>query len=244
MFTLIAGWWAKDWVKLGVFAGVLVAIAASYFYVYENGKRSGNAAGQREQLEIGKVEAAQERAGFLAALQTAQASESEARAGAEAADRKVQESSRRLSALEAARAAAQQQVGKVPNDGLVADIRGKLGVKPDLQDPNLAPDELRAVDSIVTDYGNLKDQVAQFNAKLDALQDQVSHQGDRITAIQQERDAAIAGWNSAHSHYVEAYNAAQKKPPIIIKIITLGLYKGRHMDLPDPVTLQPPAQKK
>lgn len=204
-------------------AVVVVILAGIALGIYNKGKAAGQIEGARAQLETDRQQFEQDRQVFLAQLKKYQEADDAAKAQVAAKDAEI-------AGLRRSRAAAAQSIRNLPDEKIVADILERLGEAPGA---TLSNPQLRRLDGILADSQNLEQQVAALEAKV-AAQDQ------RIDAIEHQRDAAIASYNKLVPLYTKAYNAAQRKHSLFVKIITFGLVRDRKIDLPDPVTLEHP----
>jgi len=114
-----------------------------------------------------------------------------------------------------------------------ADLESKLGGK--LSDTAI----LRKDDAIVTDYPLVLKQVDVLTATQTNQQDQINDLNDEVLKIVNQRDVAITYGNTVTGYYVKAYNAAQKHHSMFVKILSFGLVRDKHLNLPDPETLKP-----
>ena len=73
-----------------------------------------------------------------------------------------------------------------------------------------------------------------------AVQNITYSHNEVLAQAEAERDAAVGYANRLETHYVAAYNLAQKvrRRPLILKILTFGLLKDPKVNLPDPVSLK------
>lgn len=210
--------------KVAGTVAVVTLMAGVTLYIYNKGRENGRQDGQRDQLEQDRKSFEQDRKQFLDTLATYQAKD-------QAAQQQIQQQNATIAALASARVAARAAVDRLPDAQLGSDIHTKLGSP--ASDAPLTISELRRVDEILTDYGNLSQQVT-------ALQAKSAEQDKRIDAIEHQRDAAIESYNKLVPLYTKAYNAAQKKHSLFVKIITFGLVRDRKIDLPAPATLEHP----
>jgi len=202
-------------------AVVVIILAGIALSIYNKGKEIGRVEGAREQLETDRQQFEQDRQLFLAELKKYQERDDAAKA-------EIAQKDAELSTLRARRVTVAGTIRSLPDEKIVADILERLGEAPA---PSLSPAQLRRLDGILADSQNLQEQVTALEAK-------VSAQDQRIDAIEHQRDAAIASYNKVVVLYTKAYNANQKRRPLILKILTFGLLKDRKMDLPDPATLE------
>jgi len=221
--------------------GIALLVAGASWYIYGKGFDSGKIAGAAEQLADDRKQQEQEHKQFMETLQSLQADAQAAHAEAAAQRKRADELSVALEQISRERAAARQQVSRVPDSGLKQDIVLKLALRPaNDAAPDFYPAELRSIDDAVTQRPLVEQQIAKLDQKVDALERAQAAQADELKAVAGQRDASMLAYNQLMGHYVKAYNAFPHKGNLFLKIITFGI-KGRakHMDLPDPVTLQP-----
>lgn len=225
--------------KIGLaVAGVLVLATVSGV-IYQKGKSAGYGDGQRAQLEDDKKQLDQQTQTFQDALKRAQNQVAQAQSQIDAANARSVILAKAIAATSQQRQQAQEKVSSLPDSQLFVDIVGKLSVRtPNDQTPNFTFSELRKIDATVTDYPQLKNQYDQLSARQVETENAVKAMDTKIDGITKQRDAAITYSNQLMGHYVDAYNAAQKKPSLFVKIITLGFVHGRHLNLPSPVDLE------
>jgi len=210
--------------KIAGAIAVLVLLAGVTLYIYNKGKAEGQIQSARAQLETDRQQFEQDRKVFLDTLATYKAKD-------EVAQQLIASQDAQLEMLRTSRVASRAAVAKLPDADVVKDIHQKLGQAP--TDAPLTIGELRRVDEVLTDYPNVLAQNVALDKKIDAL-------GQRVDALEHQRDAAISAYNKLVPLYAKAYNAAQKKHAKIWKILSFGLLKDKKLDLPDPVTLEKP----
>jgi hypothetical protein len=120
----------------------------------------------------------------------------------------------------------------------LADSEIKADLELQLGGPLENPAILRKADNIVTQYPTVLKQLDVLSSKVDVLNDELIATNKKVEAITVQRDAAIKFSSQVIGYYVKAYNASQKRHSLFIKIITFGLVKDKHLDLPDPGSLQ------
>jgi hypothetical protein len=209
--------------KLAGAAAVAVLLAGTVYYIYNKGKAAGYADGQRAQMEQDRVQFEQDRKVFLDEL--AKYKERDDAAKAEISQRDSE-----LQSLRSNRTRIHGAVAAIPAPALVADIQSRMG---SVVSGTLGEADLRRIDEALAAQQNLEAQVAALEAKS-------AQQDKRIDAIEHQRDSAITAYNNLVPLYSRAYNAAQKKHSMFVKIITFGLVRDRKLDLPEPATLERP----
>lgn len=225
--------------KIGIAVLGVVLLSGATAVIYQKGKAAGYGDGQRAQLEDDKKLLDQQTQTFQDSLKRAQSQVQAANAQIEAANARSAILAKAIAATSQMRQQAQEKVSALADKDLFADIVGKLAVRATNDPtPNFTFSELRKIDATVTDYPPLKTQYEQLAARQAETENAVRGLNDKVDGITKQRDAAITYSNQLMAHYVDAYNAAQKRPPLIVKVLTLGLYHGKHMDLPSPVSLE------
>jgi len=210
--------------KIALVMGLCIALGAAVLMIYNRGKAAGQIDGARAQLETDRQQYEQDRKIFLDTLAIYKAKD-------EAAQQLIASLDAQLGILRNARVASRAAVDKLADADLGKDIHQKLGNPP--TDVPLTISELRRVDEVLTDYPIVVAQNTVLEKKIDAL-------GQRVDALEHQRDAAVEAYNKLVPLYAKAYNATQKKHSRFVKIITLGLVRDRKLNLPDPVTLEHP----
>lgn len=230
--------------KVGLAIGAVVLLAAVSATIYQRGKSAGYGAGQRAQLDDDRKSLDQERQQFQDTLRKAGDQISDANSRIESADAARTNLEHALAQVQVQRQQAAAKVASLPDKDLFVDVVQKLGTR-DAGDatPNFIAPELRKIDQIVTDYGGIQQQLDKLGADQAAANQKIEALNDKVKGLETQRDAALAWGNQLMGHYVKAYNAAQKKPSTFVRVITLGLVHGKHLDIPDPVTLEAAAPK-
>ena len=209
--------------KVAALVIVVVVLAGLALSIYNKGKAAGYVDGQRSQLETDRQQFEQDRKVFLGELAKYKERDDAAKAIISQQDSELQ-------SLRNSRAQIRAAVSSLPASALVADIQSRLG---SVASGTLGESDLRRIDEAIAENQNI-------TAQLSALEEKVAAQDQRIDAISHQRDSAIASYNKVVVLYTKAYNANQRKRPLILKILTFGLLKDRKMDLPDPATLERP----
>lgn len=221
--------------QLRLVAGVLALSLLSGAFMWYGGKReaAGFASGGRAQLETDKVQFEQVSKQYQDALAKAQSTIDSSNARIVSLDGQLQTLKMQFGALAAQRQQGQETVNKLPDSAVQGDLETKLGGS--LTDSVI----LRKNDQIVTDYPVVLKQVDVLSARVDTLDSKFQALSDKEQAVEKQRDAAIAFGDQVVGFYTKAYNAAQKKHSLFVKIISFGLVRDRHMDLPAPTSLVP-----
>lgn len=241
--------------KLGrqILAGgaILLALAVAYGILRHRLVERGKELGRAEQLEVDKQSWEQDRAAYVGALREQGAQISKARELIIQYQAALVAAKAKIDAIEGEKDSALLAVSRIPDAGLLADIRSRLypvlaaesvlrknGV--DSGSPPLSPTELRACDSCLAELPLAQRQISGLREMLGALEGKSAAQQSALTATEAQRDAAIGYANRLEGHYVAAYNLAQKvrRRPLILKILTFGLLKDPKVNLPSPVSLK------
>jgi len=213
---------------------VMTAVLSGFFWYGSQREKAGYSAGSRVQLETDKQEFAVVQKQFQDALSKAQSVIDSSNAKITALDSQIQTLQIQFAALATQRLQGQQSVNKLPDSAVQGDLETKLGGP--LTDPAI----LRKDDQIVTDYPLVLKQVDLLSTKVDDLDSKVKAIDEKEKAVEGQRDASIQFINQVVPLYVKAYNAAQVHHSKLIRIISLGLVRDRHLDLPTPASLNVP----
>ena len=215
---------------------VLVLIAALGIGVYAYGEHKaaeGYHSGSVAQLSVDQEQFKQVTTSYQSKLDSAQQQLDASTQQIALLQTGLKTLSAQYASLAAQRQQSQSQVNALPDAALQADLEAKLG------GPLSSSVTLRKADDIVTDYPLVLQSITVLNSKVDNLAGQVSALNDSVKDVTTQRDAAIAYGNTVTGYYVKAYNAAQVHHSKFLKIITFGLVRDKHMDLPAPTTLKP-----
>jgi hypothetical protein len=212
MFLLALKYWKEVLLVL-----LLMAVAGFLVHIHEEGIREGEQKTQLSQLESDKSQ-------VLNALSTTNGVLTQQGALIAAQNAQLAAGQAQLANLKAKQAQASQSVAALAPTAVQGDLELKAG------GPLSNPEILRKIDDSYTQLPILTAQLANVVEQSKILTDQVE-------AISKERDALSGELGTLIPAYTRAYNAAQKKHSLFIKIITLGLVRDRHLDLPDPTTL-------
>ena len=215
-----------------VFAGSL--LLGTFMWYGAKREAQGFASGNRAQLETDKQQFEQVRKQYRDALQSREQEIQAANSRISSLETQIQSLSAQFSALATLRQQQANRVNALSDTEIKADLELQLG------GPLENPAVLRKADNIVTQYPTVVKQLDVLNSKVDKLTDELSETNKKIEAITAQRDTAIKFGDQVVGYYTKAYNAAQKKHSTFIKIITFGLVKDRHLDLPSPTTLTKP----
>ena len=232
MLSLLLSYLMKPKVLIGLL--VMTAVLSGFFWYGSQREKAGYSAGSRTQLETDKQEFAVVQKQYQEALTKAQATIDSSNVKLAALDIQLSTLKAQLDVLASQRQQGQQSVNKLPDSAVQGDLEVKLGGS--LSDPAI----LRKDDQIVTDYPLVLKQIDVLSSKVEDLDSKVTELGVKEQAVEQQRDAAIDFGNKLVPLYIKAYNAAQVHHSKLIKIITLGLVRDRHLDLPAPASLNVP----
>ncbi len=123
----------------------------------------------------------------------------------------LQESARRdqllvntIQSLQAQRATVPAVIERLPDSAVKADLELKLG------GPLEEVGVLRRADVLITEHPLLKAENDALGQQVVEIRRQVDLQGQRVTNLEQQRDAVIGAFNTLKEHYVQAYNVAQQ----------------------------------
>jgi len=222
--------------KPKVAISVLVTIVVLSAFLWYGNKReaAGYQHGSVAQLETDKQQFEQVSKKYQDALTKQQSVIDSSDAKIKALDSQLQTLQIQFIALASQRKQGQDTVGKLPDSAVQGDLETKVGGG--LTEPAI----LRKADQIITDYPLVLKQVDLLSSKVDELDSKVTALGEKTQALTNQRDTAIQFGDTVTGYYVKAYNAAQIHHSKFIKIITLGLVRDRHLDLPAPATLNVP----
>ncbi len=205
----------KYW-KEALLVVLLIVIAGFAVHIYENGKLAGIKDQQLSQMEDQKKQVLD----ALSQNQTFMASQNVVIAGLRS---QVAVDQATIATSRAQAAAASKAIAALTPSQVAPDLTAKVG---DLSNPEV----LRKIDDIVTNQPKLVEQIT-------ALQDSFDKLSLTVTAVEAQRDSLQKTLDIVVPAYKTAYDAAQKKHSLFVKIITLGLVHDRHLNLPDPATL-------
>lgn len=196
--------------KLALAIAVLALLAGAYFYVYNKGHEAGRLAGVRAQLDEDRAEFEKVQAAFTHAM-------AEYRQQDDAAKQLIAQKDSELAALKQQRNVAREAVNRLSDAEVANAISGA---------------DQRELLRIAADYPLVVKQNGELEGKIAALE-------QRVSAIEGQRDAAVNAYDRLVPLYTRAYNAAQTKHSLWLKVITFGLVRDKHLDLPTPVSLKP-----
>jgi hypothetical protein len=144
---------------------------------------------------------------FLKTLDTYEAKFSEEADVVRAAQATIQADQQTIRSLAGERQTAAKQVSAVTDSGLTADLRTKLAVSPLETSSTLTPPELRAADSIVTDYKIVREESDAWESKASAFENQQGALEAQVAIATEERDATFAWSDTLLAAYRQAYDA-------------------------------------
>jgi len=232
MLALLASWILKP--KNLLILLVMTAVLSGFIWYGSYREKAGYGAGTRSQLEVDKTQFEQVSKQYQDALSKAQSTIDSSNTKLAALDTQLQTIQMQFAALATQRTQGQQSVNKLPDSAVQGDLEVKLGGT--LTDPAI----LRKDDQIVTDYPLVLKQIDVLNTKVDGLDSKVDELGVKEKAVEQQRDSAIQFGNQIVPLYIKAYNAAQIHHSKLAKILSLGLVRDKHLDLPSPASLNVP----
>jgi hypothetical protein len=79
--------------------------------------------------------------------------------------------------------------------------------------------------------------VDALNERLNKTDSVIAELNTKLSTVAAQRDAAISYGNTVTALYAKAYDAMHVHHSKFIKVITLGLVRDHHLDLPAPTTL-------
>jgi outer membrane murein-binding lipoprotein Lpp len=222
--------------KPKVLIGTLVTIfvLSAFLWYGHSRQQAGYQEGTRVQLEVDRKQFEQALGQYKDALAKAQSVIDASNAKIASLDSQVQTLQIQYAALAAQRRQGQENINKLPDSAVQGDLETKLGGP--LSDAAI----LRKADAIVTDYPLVLKQVDILTDKVDKLDQKFNALSEKEQAVEKQRDAAMQFVDVVVPLYTKAYNAAQVHHSKFIKIITLGLVRDRHLDLPAPASLNVP----
>jgi chromosome segregation ATPase len=227
--------WAFLLARPKLIAGGLIIVLLAGAFVWWGNSRSaaGYASGQRAQLETDKTQFTQLQQQYQSTLAAQQAKIDASDAQLTILKTLYQSLSSQFALLQSQRQQQQAQVAQLPDSQVRADLEVKLGGS--LEEPSI----LRKDDAIVTDYPLALKSIETLTQKVSNLDSTVVELGHKVDAIAAQRDASIQFGNNVVALYTRAYNAAQVHHSRFVKIITFGLVRDKHLNLPEPTTLKP-----
>jgi hypothetical protein len=220
--------------KPKVLLGVGLSAVLIFGVMWYGGKReaAGYANGNRAQLEIDKKQFEQIQKQYQTVLQTKEQEIQLANSQIAKLEAQVQSLSAQFQALAVLREQQTTHVASLPDSQVKADLESNLGGP--LEDLAV----LRKADDIVIQYPVVLKQVDVLSSKVDVLNNELIATNKKADAITAQRDAAVQFSNEVMGYYVKAYNASQKHHSWFVKVITFGLVRDRHLNLPSPASLQ------
>lgn len=229
MWTIFLSGLLRPKVLLGLGLAGLVLGVFLWYGAHESAL--GYASGSRAQLDTDKTQFAQVLKQYQDSLQQDQQQINASDLKIQALNGQLQTISAQLVALASQRQQQQQQVASLPDSQLQADLETTLG------GPLSSPVTLRKADQIVRDYPLVLKQVDSLTSQTNDLSQKVDALDSKVEGITKQRDVAIQFGNTMVGYYTKAFNAAQTHHNRFIKIITLGIVHDKHLNLPEPTTL-------
>lgn len=173
-----------------------------------------------------------------AALESQRAAEA---AKSEALLRTTQQLASHISALESQRALERTTIASLPEPSLVPDLRRKLNVAPASAAPNLLPPELRAADTIVTDYPSVVAENRDLAASNQAIASRAASLTNEVTSVSAERDLAFDWGDAVFNQYRGCFNSFPRHRGFFARlchVATFGLgCKPKQLTLAPPSSL-------
>jgi hypothetical protein len=195
-------------------------------------------------LNEGAAELKKQRDDYQTAMQTAQDREHAAQLAAQAASAKVVILDNRAAASQTQQATTAKIVAVLPDPQLFGDIVRRINRRrPEDAAPTFYPDELRVIDSDLADLPFVRDQLATADAKAGALVDKSASDDALAAALKDENAATLRYALDLHEQYAVAYNLAQPRVSLFVRIFTLGLKRPKKLTLTPPGAMPVPATK-
>lgn len=195
--------------KLAAAALVLALLLGAAWYFYSKGQAAGFADGQRAQLDLDRQQFEQDRAEFLKKLD-------EYKVENDRLNQRLADQDAHIHVIRADRSAVRDAVSRMTAPQISAELSAL---------------DQREVLQMVKGYPKLAEELRATQDKLSTLEAKVANESKRA-------DAAAEAYNRLVPLYAKAYNAAQKKHSLFVKIISLGLVRDKHLDLPAPGAIQ------
>jgi hypothetical protein len=207
----------------GITVGLLIAaLAGGVVYYghtrYEQGQQDGKISQLNDDAKAYKAQLEQRDAIIATAQQQIQAGQDRERQQAAVAAQLTTA----LTSLRVQSTTATQQVASIPNDGLPADIRAKLGLVTAGSDVPLSPVELREIDSRVTQYPIDQQIIAKDDQLVAALTGKAQAADDQIAALQTAATANQQLITTLQTDYSRCYAATQHRN-WFLTIVTFGI---------------------
>lgn len=131
-----------------------------------------------------------------------------------------------VAALESERASSRAAITSLPEPSLVPDLRHKLNVAPASTAPALLPPELRAADTIVTDYPAVTAENRDLTANNQALASRAASLSSEIASVTAERDLAFNWGDAVFNQYRNCFNSFPRHRGLFARlchVATFGL---------------------
>lgn len=196
---------------------LLMLISAFLVHIHEAGIRAGEAKAQLSQLETDKTQAL----GAIVATNIVMKQQSDLIA---AQNLQLQASQQQLLGLKSQQLLSSRTVAALAPSAIQSDLEAKAG------GPLSNPEILRKIDDSYT-------QLPIIAAQLQNVAGQVATLTGEVTAVEKQRDSLDSELAVILPAYQRAYDAAQKKHSLFVKIFTLGLVHDRKLNLPTPQSL-------
>lgn len=226
MLTLLVTHW-----RILLVVVLLCAVTGFLVHVHAEGVRAGEKAAQLSQMEDDKRQIAAALAQSNAVVTSQAAVLQKLSDDAAVSKQRESEYIATIASLASQRQTTAQQVAALPDNQIKTDLETKLGGALD------AMATLRKLDAVISDYPLLKSSNQALTSQLAEAHKQVDDGAGEIAALKKTNDALQQELNILKPAYIRAYDAAQKKHSLFLKIITFGLVRDRKLILPDPALL-------
>lgn len=241
---LVAAWSSPIVRKVTYLVGAVLLVGGLFWYTYRAGKSTGKQQGKQEAtvsaLDQDRAIYQRDRLATAQALQDAVAREQEAAARWNAAEEKTKAAAAAIKAALSARAESHEQVARIPDEKLFADVTRRLEIRAP-EDATLFFNsvELRKIDTVLAEQPAVEAENRALDGKIAALEVKLNALAGKVDAVAQQRDAALRWANEVEGLYVKAYNAVPRKRNWLLTIVTFGLKgKPKKLDLPAPLELE------
>lgn len=231
--------------KLGRALGLAALIAAIgaglYLYGRHNGKVAGHTDGAKQQLDEDRRSMESDRAAFQLKINSLGA-ESEAKDAVIAKQGQlISVYDAKLAELEKQSTIQQAAISRMSDSEVTLDLARRLQVRSATDaTPSLYPGEVRKADSIVADHEVQSERLDAISQKVEAQDKEIGALKDKQAISDKKFSLAIAYINESDARFAHAYNVFYRlhHPPLILKIITLGIVRDKK--IPDIHPIEPP----
>lgn len=191
--------------------GIVLVLTFGAWKIHDLGKQAGQQSTNQQVVEDDRKAVVSEVTALAKNQAAYEEREKQREAERRAADARANQALQQITALRATIEASRLQVEHIPDEHLLLDIRTKLNIAPDNQEPHFVAGELRAIDQAVTAKPLLEESIKSLTQRVEAIESREKKTQEQLSDAQHQLDAEQQAYKSLLGHYSTVFNAVPRK---------------------------------